>query len=286
MADLIAVTGASGELGGRVARLLGAAGVPQRLVVRDPARAPRIDGAEVAVAVYEDQAALRAAVDGVRTVLLVSAGEDRERLRVHQAAVRAIAAAGVERVVYTSFMGAAPQASFPFARDHAHTERAIREAGMQLTALRNSLYADFVPRLVGQDGVIRGPAADGRVAWVAREDVARLATVVLRDPTHAGQIYDVSGPAAIDLHATAEVLSEVTGRTIAYHPETVEEARRSRAGAEDWLIEGWIGSYLAIATGEAGVTSHTVEHLTGRRPLTLEETLRAEPATWRHLARA
>ncbi len=286
MTDLIAVTGATGQLGRRVVRHLAHAGARQRLVVRDPARAPYADGIEVAGASFEDEAAMQAAFAGVRTLFLISGHEDPHRLELHKAAVRAAVSAGVERVVYTSFMGAAPQATFTFARDHAHTERAIVDAGLQLTALRNSLYADVAPLFVGADGVLRAPAGNGRVAWVAREDVARLAAIVLLDPAHAGQVYDVSGPMSIDLYETVRLLAEVTGRDLRYHPETLEEARASRAGAEQWEIDGWIGSYVAIATGEISVTSHTIEHLTGHRPWTFAELLRNEPDSWAHLVKA
>jgi uncharacterized protein YbjT (DUF2867 family) len=145
------------------------------------------------------------------------------------------------------------------------------------------LYADVAPGFVGADGVIRAPAGHGRVAWVARADVARLAAVLLIEPGHEGQIYDVSGPHAIDLHETARILTKATRRAITYHAETLEEARSSRAGHPDWLVEGWIGSYLMLDTGEGSVTSHTIEHLTGRRPMTLAELLAAEPASLAHL---
>ena len=247
-----------------------------RLVVRDPARAPEIAGAEIAVADYEQPDTLRAALQGVRSVFLVSAHESATRMDLHRSVVWTIAQAGVQRVVYTSFLGAAPQASFTFAQEHAHTERAIREAGLELTALRDGLYGEYAP-LLAQDGVIRGPAADGRVAWVARDDIARAAATVLTTDGHAGQIYELTGPEAITLAETAEILSEVSGTPVRYEEETVEEARASRAYAEDWEIDGWVGTYVAIATGEVGVTSHTVEHLTGRRPWSLRELLHAEP---------
>jgi uncharacterized protein YbjT (DUF2867 family) len=134
-----------------------------------------------------------------------------------------------------------------------------------------------VPWLADDAGVIRAPAADGRVAWVAREDIARLAVETLLDDGHAHAAYDVTGAEAIDLHETARLLGEATGRPVRYEPETPAEARRSRAGTEEWQIEGMVGCYLAIATGEVGVTSHTVEHVTGRRPWTLAEYLQAEP---------
>jgi uncharacterized protein YbjT (DUF2867 family) len=279
----IAVTGASGDLGGRVARELATRGVEQRLIVRDVARAPQLPGADVAVAEYEDSEAMAKALEGMGTLFLVSGHEGPERVSLHRKAIEGARLAGVERIVYTSFMSAAPNATFPYARDHSATELAIREAGISLTSMRNSLYADVAPQFVGADGVIRAPAGHGRLAWVARADVARLAAVLLVEPGHEGQIYDVSGPHAIDLHETARILTKATRRAITYHAETAEEARASRAGNPDWLVEGWIGSYLMLDTGEGSVTSHTIEQLTGRRPMTLSEFLAAEPSSFAHL---
>jgi NAD(P)H dehydrogenase (quinone) len=279
----IAVTGASGDLGGRVARELATRGVEQRLIVRDLARAPQLPGADVAVAEYEDSEEMAKALDGMGTLFLVSGHEGPERISLHRKAIEGARLAGVERIVYTSFMGAAPNATFPYARDHSATELAIREAGISLTSMRNSLYADVAPRFVGADGVIRAPAGHGRLAWVARADVARLAAVLLVEPGHEGQTYDVSGPHAIDLHETARILTKATRRAITYHAETADEARASRSGNPDWLIEGWIGSYLMLETGEGSVTSHTVEQLTGKRPMTLSEFLAAEPSSFAHL---
>lgn len=279
----IAVTGATGGLGGRVARELSARGLEQRLIVRDPARAPKLAGAQVATASYEDSDEMARALDGTSTLFLVSGPEDPDRISLHRKAVEGARLAGVERIVYTSFLGAAPGATFTFARDHGATEQAVRDAGISLTAMRNSLYADVAPFFVGPDGVIRAPAGHGRVAWVARADVARLAAVLLTEPGHEGQIYDVSGPHAIDLHETARILTKASRRAITYHAETLVEARESRAGHPDWLVAGWIGSYLMLDTGEGSVTSHTIEHLTGQRPMTLSEFLAAEPSSFAHL---
>ena len=279
----IAVTGATGELGGRVARELSSRGLEQRLIVRDPAQAPKLPGAAVVTASYEDSETMARALEGASTLFLVSGHEDPDRISLHRKAIEGARLAGVERIVYTSFMGAAPNATFPYARDHGATEQAVREAGISLTSMRDTLYADFAPRFVGDDGVIRAPAGHGRVAWVARADVARLAAVLLTEPGHEGQIYDVSGPHAIDLHETARILTKATRRAITYHAETLVEAKESRAGHPDWLVDGWVGSYLMLDTGEGSVTSHTIEHLTGQRPMTLSEFLAAEPSSFAHL---
>ncbi|HEY0187832.1 MAG TPA: NAD(P)H-binding protein, partial [Cellulomonas sp.] len=253
--DLIVVTGASGRIGRRLAFRLAAEGAHQRLVVRSPDRAPQIPGTETEVALsagYLDVDAMRVAFAGAGTVFLVSGREAVDRTTAHRAAVDAAVDAGVERIVYLSFMGAAPDATFTFARDHWATEEHVRASGLRFTFLRDCLYHDAVARFVGADGVIRGPAGHGRVAAVAHDDVADVATAVLLDEhahTHDGRVYDVTGPAAYTLTEAAEVLSRATGRTITYVPETLDEAYASRAsfGAEPWEVDGWVSSYAAIA---------------------------------------
>jgi NAD(P)H dehydrogenase (quinone) len=273
---VIAVTGSTGELGGRVAAGLAARGRAQRLIVRDAGRAPRLDGAEVALAAsYADREGMRDALRGCDTLFLVSAREAADRLADHLTAIDAAADAGVEHIVYTSFLAAAPDATFTLARDHFHTEQHIREKGLRFGFLRSSMYLDYVPLFVGDDGVIRGPAGNGRVAAVARDDVAQVALAVLlnlpRDETH-----DVTGPEAFTMAEAADELTRALGRPIAYHDETLEEARASRTstGAAAWEIEGWVTSYAAIATGEMDVVSDTVKRRTGHAPISLAEYLR------------
>src|SRR3954451_9205103 len=233
----LAVTGSTGRLGGRIARRLADAGVPQRLLVRDPSRAPRLPGTTIATASYDDGAAVRAALDGVSTVLMVSGAEHPDRLGQHRTFVDAAADAGIEHLVYISFLNAAPDATFTLARDHWATEQHIRARGLPATFLRDSLYADFFPLMTGADGVIRGPAGDGRVAAVAQDDVADAAVAVLQEPSaHAGASYDLTGPEALTLSEGAATITAVTGRPVSYHAETLEEAYASRAG---YGAPGW-----------------------------------------------
>jgi uncharacterized protein YbjT (DUF2867 family) len=276
---LVVVTGATGQLGARVARRLATRGVAQRLVVRDLARAPRLPAAELATAELGDENALRGAFGGGGTLLLVSAAEDVDRVGLHTRTVDAALAAGVTRIVYVSFLGAAPRATFTFARDHWHTEQHIRRTGVDFTFLRNSIYLDMLALFVGSDDVIRGPAGDGRVAAVARDDIADVATAVLLDDggRHTGATYDVTGPRAFTLAEAAEELTRATGRPISYHAETLAEAYASRSGhgAPDWEVAGWVTSYAAIAAGELDVVSDTVERLAGHPPKDLVGYLRA-----------
>ncbi|HET7477570.1 MAG TPA: SDR family oxidoreductase [Dermatophilaceae bacterium] len=273
----IVVTGATGNIGGRVARRLAEAGVEQLLLVRDPARAPKLPGAEVAQASYDDPDAVRAALRPGEPVLMVSGSESVDRLAHHRAFVDAAATAGVGHLVYTSFLGAAHDATFTLVRDHAATEDHIQASGLPFTFLRDSLYADFLPSMVGDDGALRGPAGEGRVAPVAQDDIADAATAVLRAPqAHAGAAYDLTGPAALTMAEIAEMLGEVTGRPTRYVPETLAEAYASRAhyGAPDWQVDAWVSTYTAIAAGELDVVSPDVQRLSGHPATPLAEVLR------------
>ncbi|MEJ3749387.1 SDR family oxidoreductase [Actinomycetes bacterium KLBMP 9797] len=272
----LAVTGATGQLGGRVARRLAARGVSQRLVVRDPGRAPALDRVEAVRASYDDGDAVRRALEGIDTVFMVSAAEHPDRLSQHRSFVDAVAAAGVSRIVYTSFFGAAPDATFTLARDHWATEEHIKASGVPFTFLRDNLYMDFVPHMAGDDGVIRGPAGAGRAAVVAQDDIADVAVAVLLEPgQHDGVTYDLTGPEELSLRDMAAILTDMTGRTITYQDETIDEAYVSRAsyGAPKWQVDAWVSTYLAIAAGEFRPASDAVERVTGHRPRTLAELL-------------
>lgn len=290
---MIAVTGVTGVLGGRVAaRLATAADVPLRLVVRDAGRAPDIPGAEVVEirGGYADPTGFRAALEGVDTLYLVSAAEAEERLQQHLDAVDAAVAAGVQRIVYTSFLGARHDAVFTLVRQHAATEDRIRDSGIRHTLLRHSMYADFVPFFATrEDGgaVIAAPAGEGRTSFVSRDDLADVGAAVLLDDSGRfdGQALEVTGPEALSMADAARVLTEVTGIATEYRPQTVEEAWATRrpSGHPDWEIEGWVTSYLAIAAGELAAVTDVVPTLTGHPARTVAEHLRAHPEDWAHL---
>lgn len=278
----LAVTGSTGALGGLVARLLAEAGVPQRLLVRDPSRVPALPRTSVRRCDYSDSAAARDALEGVDVLFMVSAAESADRLDQHRSFVDAAAAAGVRQVVYTSFLAAAPDAVFTLARDHFATEEHIKASGMGWTFLRDSFYLDFVASVVGDDDVIRGPGGTGRCAFVSRADVARTAAVILQDPgSHLGCRYDLTGPEALSFAEAAEQLSAARGRTITYHDETVEEAYGSRRKwpAPAWQYDAWVSTYSAIASGDLAVVSSAVFDITGTAPITLAQHLASTDPT-------
>ena len=272
----IAITGATGVVGGRTAARLAARGVPARLIVRDPSRAPALDGAEVRTAsAYGAREEMTAALEGIRTLFLIPAHETADRVEQHKTAVDAAVDAGVEHLVYLSYVDASIASTFTLGRQHGATEGHIRATGVPHTFLRMNLFSDFIPLMAGEDGVIRGPAGDGLLAAVRRADVAEAAAAVLAGEGHEGETYDLTGPEAFTLEEAAEMITRITGRATRFHHETIEEAYASRAGygAPDWQVEAWVSTYTAIAAGDLEVVSDDIARLTGSRPGTLADLL-------------
>ena len=272
----LAVTGVTGALGGMVSRALAEVGVSQRMLARTPSKAPALPDATVVEFDYADRTACETALSGVATLFFVSGREDEHRLSHHRTVVDAAAAAGVQHVVYTSFVGASPTSTFTLGRDHYATEQFLEASGVAYTFLRDNFYQDLLPYFVGADGMLRGPAGHGRAAFVARADVARVATTVLQDPeAHAGRTYDLTGPEALTLYEVATLLTTGLRRSISYVDETVPEAYASRAhyGAPDWQVDAWVSTYTAIRAGELEQVSGDVEALTGRPATSLAQLL-------------
>ena len=171
-----------------------------------------------------------------------------------------------------------PDAVFTLARDHFATEEHLRASGMAWTFLRDNFYLDFMPMMVGDDGVIRGPAGTGRAALVSRRDVAAVAAAILADPdAHAGKTYELTGPEALTMAETAGILSSGLGRNITFHDETIAEAYESRTAwdAPQWQYDAWVSTYTSIASGAMANVSPAVEDITGRAPQSLAEFLAA-----------
>ncbi len=274
----LAITGVTGAIGGLVARQLSDQGIAARLLARDPSRAPDLPHMQTFQAEYGGDAC-RSALEGIDTALLVSAHESADRVDVHRAFVRAAVEAGVRQIVYTSFVGAGDDAGFLLAQDHGATEAIIRDAGVEYTFLRDNFYAEVFPHFADDQGAIKGPAGKGRCAAVSRRDVAAVAATVLPEPRrHSGQVYDLTGPEALDLDEIARILSDVTGRPHRYVDETMEQARASRAAynAPDWLVDAWISTYTAIRDGELDDISDDVPRLLGRPATTFAQAV-ADP---------
>ncbi|MET0467996.1 MAG: SDR family oxidoreductase [Aeromicrobium sp.] len=272
---VIALTGATGAVGGAAAHLLADAGLPVRLLVRDPARAPHLQGADVRQAVYGQDGCVEA-LAGVDTVFMVSAHEAADRLEQHRSFVDAAVTAGVRQIVYLSFVGASATSGFTLGRDHGATEDHIRASGLEWTFLRDNFYAEILPTFADADGVIRGPAGSGRVAAVSQRDVGAVVAHVLADPReHMDCAYDLTGPEALTFDDVATILTRIAGRRYTFVDETMDEARASRAhyGAPDWQVDAWVSTYTAIRDGELAHVSGDISRLLGRPATSFDEAI-------------
>ena len=274
---MLGVTGATGEIGRRLTRRLADREEKQRLIIAVIPVAwrscPGSRWSSSGGTANED--GMRKAFTGVSTLFFCSAKEAEDRVVQHRAVVDAAVAAGVERIVYLSFIGAGPQATFTFARDHYDTEQYIRSSGIPFTFSRQSLYTDVLPLLGGDEGVIRGPAGDGRIRFVLRNDVADVLVNVLVQTGHDGVTYTLTGPETYTLAEIADLLTTLTGRSVTFEHETLEQAYASRAGygAPAWEVEGWVTTYTAIAVGECDVVTDDVSRVAGHDPVSIRQFL-------------
>ncbi len=288
-APSLLVTGASGQLGRRVVELLleKQAG-PIVATTRNPAGqgALAARGVEVRRADFDDEASLVQAFRGAGRALLISTDAlDRpgRRLAQHQRAVRALAAAGVKHVVYTSLPN--PVGSLvTIAGDHAGTEAALVESGLEYTILRNNLYTDLLlqslPAAVSS-GQLVDARGDGATAYVTREDCARAAAAVLADREATGRrTFDVTGPEALTGDQLAAIISEVAGRPIAHVSVPKDALIRGMIehGLPQPVAELYASFDAGIARGDLSAATDTVARLTGRPPQSVRDFLRAHRA--------
>lgn len=271
---MIVVTGSTGHVGRLVAEELAGRGRPLRLLVRDPARAPALPGAEVVAADYGDADSLATALRPGDRVFMVSvhAGPER-RIPLHLSFAAAAARARVAQVVYLSFVNAGPDAIFVHARSHGATETALAEVGVPWVAMRNGMYADELPAWFDPDGVVREPGGEGRMSFSYRLELARAIAVTLTEPGHEGRIYDVTTPDSVTMAELAALAAEVTGYAYRYEPMDDDgwQERWRAMGRRRWQLEVGASVYAALRAGELDVVSDDYRRLTGDEPLTVRQ---------------
>jgi len=284
---MIIVTGATGELGGRVVeRLLErlpADGVG--VSVREPAKARHLAdrGVRVRRGDFAEPATLPGAFADAEQVLLVSSDRfGEEAVRLHRAAISAAARAGVGRVLYTSHQGAAADSLFAAMPDHAATEEALAEAGVPWTSLRNGFYASTVRHLVGrarETGQLRAPE-DGPVSWTAHDDLAEAAAIALTGPARPdGPTPPLTAGQALDLADVAAILSESTGRVVDRVTVGDEDhvAELVGQGMPEPYARAMLGVFRASRRGEFAVVDPALGELLGRPPRSVRDLLTASP---------
>ncbi|MFS7876675.1 NAD(P)H-binding protein [Streptomyces asiaticus] len=285
---MIIVTGANGQLGRMVAeRLLEA--VPAEEIgvsVRDVAAARDLGarGVRVRRGDFADPDTLPHAFEGASKVLIVSTSTTGEAaVRGHRAAIAAAAAAGAERILYTSHMGASPSSPFAPMPDHAATEEALRRSGVPFTSLRNGFYVSSAVQLVRgalETGVLAVPE-DGPVAWTAHADLADAAVLALTGEVLDGLSPALTGPEVIDMAGIAEILTRLTGRQIRRVVVSDDEYRAQLVthGVPEPSAEMLVGLFAASREGDFAPVDPTLADVLGRPVVRVEDYLKSAVTT-------
>lgn len=281
---MIAVTGATGHLGRLIVSEILDREVPAaRLVAiaRSPQKARDLAGLGIDVRQgdYEDKASLVEALQGVDTLVLVSASEVGKRVEQHRNVIEAAREAGVEQLVYTSIL-AADSANTILSREHIATEELIRESGLEHTILRNGWYLENYTGTLAQaieQGAILGTAGNGRVSAAARADYASAAATVVTESGHLGHTYELGGDEAFTMAELAAEVSRQSGKAVEYRDLPEEEYRET---LESFGLPDTVAAMLADADeglerGALYTNSGDLRKLIGRPPTTLAQAVTA-----------
>jgi uncharacterized protein YbjT (DUF2867 family) len=303
MANPILVTGAAGRVGGigrTVTELLLKQGKSVRAMVRNEderARALRGMGADVVVGDLLDLDSMHRAVAGCETMYFgMSVSDTYLAATVNAAAVAKHH--GMKAFVNMSQMTLAQMSvteSTPSPQHKLHwlAEQALNWSGLPVvhvrpTVLLEGFFLIFTPDSVRESNRIRLPFGEGKTSPVAVEDVARVVAALLASPQpHVGRTYHLTGPQSESMQFFAQEYSKALGRTISYADIPVEAWRVA-------LLDKGLSIYLVnhLATmanlhraGRYDRLSDDVFALTGRKPLSVQEFVRKNAASFTASAR-
>ena len=227
---MILVVGATGDLGGAIARMLLAQGRRVRALVR--ARTDheglRQAGAEIALGDLRDRASLERACAGVPTVVTTAnsarrGGEDTPRsvdLEGNRNLIEAARAAGVRRFLFVSALGADPASPVPFLAAKGATEEALRASGMAWTVVAPNAFMEVwaerlvgVPARAGQPVTLVGEGRR-RHSFISAADVAQFVVRAIDHPGARNGRLVLGGPEPLSLRDVVAVYERVLGRPI------------------------------------------------------------------------
>lgn len=277
----VLVTGATGTVGRALVRELLAAGETVRAGVRDPATADLPSGAAPVRLDLLDPTTAAPALVGVDRLFLLRPPAISDVAKALGPLVHAAAEAGVRRVVVLSVMGVNP------ALPHWRMERMVQKAGLSMTALRPSYFAQNLLTAFGQElrehSRLRLACGSGRVSFVDTRDVAAVASRVLVDPdAHPAGPRTLTGPEALDFSQAAALLSDELGRQISYEPCSLLTRRRTlrEQGAEPAYVRVQLVIDVTTRLGLAKRVTRGVEDVLGRPATTLGSFVHDHRDSW------
>jgi uncharacterized protein YbjT (DUF2867 family) len=244
-------------------------------------------GVETVAGDLGDPPSLTAAMSGVDKAFLLSSPH-HDAVQWHVNAIDAARDSGVKLLVRSSILGAGERSEAEFIDSHSQIDAYLRASDLPHVILRPNLFLQNVPEsnipAIGPDGAMYVDAGDARLSMVDTRDVAAVAAVVLTEPGHAGNAYDVTGPQALSYADVAAALSTALDREVHYvdAPDEAVASALAGFGLDQWFIGALIGLYQDYrrsgTDGYAAQVSDTIKQVTGREPRTLAGLL-AEVAT-------
>jgi NAD(P)H dehydrogenase (quinone) len=275
----IAVTGANGRIGRQVVAVLAATHEHQVVALTRPGSlpGPQEDQVRVEVADYTDAAALRVALRDADTLVFVSSDGPVAQVIVHHHNVIQAAAENGSHVVALSGLDADLDSPFCYAVSYGYTEQLLRASGCPVSIARASLYTEFFLGLLtrsGFEGKLRVPAADGRVSFVSRDDVARcLAALATAPPT--ARHHEITGPEAIDVARFAAIAEQELRTPAEYVAITPREyaAELAATGEDPWWTYAYSTMFDSIREQRWNSISDEVASLTGKPATTVQAVL-------------
>jgi len=262
------VTGATGNIGGRVVDRLVSRGERPRVFARDVAKARARFGGRVDVVAGDlgDAAALARAFAGVDVVLLVNSGPG---LEVRDAAAAHVArASGTKRLVKLSSFDAEHQVGTGVW--HALGEKAIEAVGVPFVFVRPTGFMDnalFWARGIKERGVVRSSTGDGRIPFVHSDDIADVTLRAMTDGQLVGQRLPITGPGALSYAEMTAKIGAAIGKALRWEAMSDADAARFLAtlGEAPAMIEAHQSIYRAIREGRLAGVTREVERVLGRK---------------------
>jgi uncharacterized protein YbjT (DUF2867 family) len=270
---MLLISGATGNVGGELARALVAAGQPVRALTRGDAPRGLPPEVEAAMGDLNRPDSLTGALAGVSGVFLLPGYTDMTGV------LTVVRKAGVERVVLLSGSSAdSADMTNAITAYMVTSERAVRASGLQSTVIRPSGFMSntfqWAPQLAAGD-LVRAPFASAGVAMIDPADIAAVAALALTAPGHEGQTYRITGPETLLAADRTRILGQVLGRELRFEAQPDDEARNEMAASMPREYVDAFFNFYAEGALDDSVVLPTYQDLTGRPPRTFEQWARA-----------
>lgn len=276
---MIGVIGGTGNTGQAVVAALKAQGADFKCLVRDPAKAADVLGADVALiqADLGDSDSVARGLAGCDKLFLLS-GHSPVMAEQQIGAIEAAKAAGVTHIVKLSGAPstAREDSESMVGRGHWQVDQALKASGLDWTLLQPGFFMqnlfNVAPMVKGMGKVMMPLPADLPIAMIDVRDTGDVAAAVLTSDGHAGQAYYLTGPQTSPA-AAAAALSLAIDKPVAFVEVPLEGAvgAMKERGMPDWLVAHQTAMMKLCAAGSMAETSGEIERLTGQAPRTIDD---------------